>query len=341
MTTRIITRTTTRILAATLALLLAATVAATGARAETVRIARQFGISYLPLIVMQEAGLLEAEGKARGLDLRPEFATFTGGAPINDALISGNIDLAAGGVGPMLTIWAKTRSNLKVKGVAALNSMPIWLNTSNPAVRSIKDFTDQDRIALPAVKVSIQAVVLQMAAQQAFGPGQEHRLDPLTISMGHPDGITALLSDNSQITGHFTSAPYMYEEEASPRVHRVLDSFDVLGGPHTFNVVWAATRYHDAHPKVIEAFVAALDRAMALIRQKPEDAAATWIRVENARLSPEDTAAMIRRPENQWTTTPRRIMQFLAFMRETGAVNQQAESWKELFFPEIHHLEGS
>ncbi len=314
--------------------------AGTPAQAETVRIARQFGISYLPLILMQDAGLLEQEGRARGLDLQTEWTTFSGGPPINDALLSGNIDLAAGGVTTLLTLWGRTRTNLRVKGVAALGNMPIWLNTRNPAVHSVADLTEQDRIALPAVRLSIQAVVLQMAAVQAFGPGQANRLDALTVAMSHPDGQATLLAGGTEVTSHFTAAPYMYEELRSPRIHRVLSSYDVLGGPHSFNLVWATGRYHDAHPQVIAAFLAALDRAMATIRDQPLQAAAVWVRMEKARLTAEQVADMIGRPENEWTTTPRRVMDFLAFMRSTGAVTAGAETWRDLFFPEVHALDG-
>ena len=156
--------------------------------------------------------------------------------------------------------------------------------TNRAAVQSIKDFGPDDRIALPGVKVSVQAVVLQMAAQQAFGAGQQYRLDPLTVSMGHPDGETALLGGRSQVTAHFTAAPFMYEEAAEPQVHRVLNSYDVLGGPHTFNVVWATTRWHDAHPQVAAAFLAALARAERSIIDDPAAAAAVWVRVEKAKL---------------------------------------------------------
>ena len=320
------------------ALLLLAT--AGGAGAETIRIARQFGISYLPLILMQDQKLLEAEARARGVELAAEWVTFTGGPPINDALISGNIDLAAGGVGPMLTLWARTRSSLRVKGLAALGNMPIWLNTANPAVQGIRDFGEKDRIALPGVKVSIQAVVLQMAAQQAFGPGQQYKLDPLTVSMGHPDGQAAMMGGSTEITAHFTSAPFMYEELANARIRRVLNSYDVLGGPHTFNVVWTTQRWHDANPKLVAAFMAALDRAMAFIVANPAEAAATWVRVEKARLSPDQAAEMIRRPENEWTTAPKRTMAFMAFMADTGAIAQRAETWRDLFFPTVHGLDG-
>ncbi len=324
-----------------IAAMLACLLAAGSAHAEAVRIARQFGLSYLPLILMQDSKLLEQEGKARGLDLAPEWLTFTGGPPINDALISGNIDLAAGGVGPMLTLWGRTRANLKVKALGALGNMPVWLMTNRPGVTTIKDFGAQDRIALPGVKVSIQAVILQMAARQAFGPGEEYRLDKLTVSMGHPDGQTALMSGNSEVTGHFTSAPFMYEEAASPRIHRVLDSYDVLGGPHTFNLVWTTTGYYEGHPKAVEAFMAALDRAMAMIRANPLEAASAWVRVEKGRLTPEQAADMVRRPENEWTTAPRGIMRFARFMQETGALQAAPEDWRDVFFPTMHGSNGS
>jgi NitT/TauT family transport system substrate-binding protein len=323
------------------AMFIALLLAAGAARAQTVRIARQFGISYLPLIMMQDGKLLEQEGRARGLDLTPEFLVFTGGAPINDALISGSIDIASGGVGPMLTLWSRTRSNLKVKSIAALGNMPIWLMSNRAQVHSVADLTDRDRIALPSVKVSVQAVVLQMAARQAFGPGQEFRLDPLTVSMGHPDGMTALTSGNSEITGHFTSAPFMYEEEARPGIHRVLSSYDVLEGPHTFNLVWTTSRYHDANPKVIEAFMAALDRALTMIREQPLEAASVWIRAENAKLTPDAVAAMIRRPENEWTSVPTGIMRFAQFMSETGALGAKPADWRDVFFPEARRMNGS
>ena len=178
--------------------------------------------------------------------------------------------------------------------------MPIWLNTNNLAVRTIADFTGRDRIALPGVKMSIQAVVLQMVALQAFGPGQQNRLDPLTVSMGHPDGQAALLGSRTEITAQFTASPYMYAEAAAPQIHHVLNSYDVPGGPHTFNLVWATTRFHDGHPAVIAAFMAALDRAMAIINDKPADAAAAWVRATRWR-----SGTTARRSTMRYGTTSR------------------------------------
>ena len=245
--------------------------AANTANAEprVVRIATQYGISYLPLTIMAEKKLLEAEGKKLGLDLSTDWIRFTGGPPMNEALISGNLDFASGGVGPMVTIWARTQGNLKVKGICAINSMPLYLNSINPNVKTIKDFTEKDRIALPAVRVSMQAVILQMAAEKVFGKGQEHKLDPWTVSLSHPDGLAQMMSGKSEITGHFTSAPFMYTELADKRVHRVLNSYDVFGGPHTFNVVWATAKLYEGEPKIVQAFLSALRIAMKEINDDP------------------------------------------------------------------------
>jgi NitT/TauT family transport system substrate-binding protein len=326
-------------LAAVAAAAVALTAAAAGA--QTVRIAKQYGISYLPLTIMEANKLLEAHGKRLGLDIATEWVQFTGGTPMNEALISGNLDFASGGVGPLLTIWSRTRSNLGVKGVAALNAMPLWLNTINPNVKTIKDFTDKDRIALPGVRTSIQAITLQMAAEKVFGPGQQNRLDPLTVSMSHPDGLAAMMSGKSEVTGHFTSAPFMYEELKDPRVRKVLDSYEVLGGPHTFNVVWTTSKFRQENPKVIRAFLDALEEAMKQIAADPAAAAALWIKSESSKLAASEAERIIRLPENEWTMTPKKIMAYADFMSRTGILAAKPAGWQEVFFEEIRNLPGS
>ncbi|MBU6514174.1 MAG: ABC transporter substrate-binding protein, partial [Betaproteobacteria bacterium] len=156
--------------------------AAAHAEVSKIAVAREYGISYLPLMIMQDHHLIEKQAAARGVkDLKVEWIKFAGGNVMNEALLSGSLQFASGGVAPMVIAWARTRENYGIKGVAALNSMPLYLNTDNPDVKTIKDFSSKDKIGLPAVKVSIQAVTLQMAAEKAFGPGQEHKLDPLTV----------------------------------------------------------------------------------------------------------------------------------------------------------------
>src|SRR4051812_7792496 len=311
------------------------------AEVDTVRIAKQFGLGYLPLTMMEEQKLFEQQAKKQGLDIKVEWLRLSAGAPMNDAILSGNLDFASGGVGPLLTIWGKTQSNVMVKGVAALNSMPLYLVTTNPNIKTVKDFTEKDKIALPGVKTSIQAVTLQIAAEKAFGKGGEGKLDSYTISMSHPDALAAMLGGHSEINAHFGSAPFQEMELADPRVHKVLDSYDVLGGPHTLNTVWANSKFATANPKIMKAFLDALEESMARIKADPAAAAALWVKAENSKLPVADAEKIIRNPQNEWTTTPKKILTYLEYMNRAGIVTTKTDDWKDIFFPGIHGVPGS
>ncbi|MGQ9369398.1 ABC transporter substrate-binding protein [Azospirillum sp. ST 5-10] len=323
----------------------AAALATVPARAEVgeVAISQQFGVSYLPLMVMKNQKLLEKAAAKAGLgDITVNWVQLGGGAATNEALLSGNAHFVAGGVGPLITIWDKTKgSRLEIKGVASLNAMPLYLNTINPAIKSVKDFTDSDKIALPAVKVSIQAVTLQMAAEQAFGEGGENKLDRLTVSMKHPDGMTAMMSGKSEITAHFTSAPFMYQELDDKRVHKVISSYDVLGGPSTFNAVWATAKFRETNPKTYKAFLTALQDSVDLINKDRAKAAAIYVEEENSKLPVAFVEKILADPENEFTLQPKNVMKYVNFMYKIGSIRNKAADWSELFFDDIHGLSGS
>lgn len=318
--------------------------AGTNAVAEVseVGIAQQYGISYLPLMVMEEGKLLEKEAKAAGLgDIKVTWAKFAGGNVMNDALLAGDLQFASGGVGPFVTLWSKTKGNIGVKAVAAMNSMPLLLNTRNPAIKTIKDFTEKDKIALPAVKVSIQAITLQMAAEKAFGPGQQNKLDAFTVTQSHPDGMAALLSGSGQVNSHFTSPPFQYMELQNPGIRTVLNSYDVTGGPHTFNVVWASQKFVDANPKTYAAFVKAFEEAIATINKDKKAAAELYIRVAKSKDTVANVEKMLNDPNIEFTTTPKNMMAYVDFMSRIGIIKVKPASWKELFFPNAQSLPGS
>ncbi len=326
-----------------IALLVAAVLLSPALRAELaeIKVAQQYGISYLPLMLMEEQKLIEKHAKAAGIDVKVGWAKFAGGNVMNDALLSNSLQFASGGVGPLVTLWARTRGNLDVKAVSAINSMPLYLNTRNPNVRTIKDFTEKDRIALPAVKVSIQAVTLQMAAEKAFGEGQQGKLDALTVSLSHPDAQVALLSGASEITAHFSSPPFQYQQLEKPGIRTVLSSYDVLGGPATFNVVWTTSKFRNENPKLYDAFVKALDEAIAQINRDKKAAAEAYLRISKDKDTVADILAMLNDPAIVYTTTPQNVMKYVDFMAKVGAIKAKPDSWKDLFFPNIHAAAGS
>jgi len=326
-------------------LLIAALVAAASpvalAEMSEIRVAKQYGISYLPLMLMEDGKLIEKYAKANGVDVTVTWSTFAGGNVMNDALLSGSLQFASGGVGPLVILWSRTRGNLDVRGVAALNSMPLMLVSRNPNVQSVKDLTDKDRIGLPAVKISVQALALQMAAEQTFGPGQQNKLDSLTVTMAHPDAMQALLSGQSEVNAHFGSPPYQYQELAKPGMHVVLNNYDVMGGAVTFNVVWTTDKFRTENPRLYDAFVKALDEAQATINRDKRAAAEAYLRISRDKDTVENIARMMNDPQVVFTTTPQNVMKYADFMAKTGAIKVRPESWKDLFFPNVHGLPGS
>ncbi len=309
--------------------------------ADKIRIAEQFGIAFLPLHVIRDQQLIEKHGRALGQDIAVEWTKFSSGAAMNDALLSNSIDIGTAGIGPVLTIWDRTRGNANVKAIAALGSLPSFLVTRNPNVRSLKDFTKDDKIALPAAVVSVQARTLQIAAEKEFGVGKHTALDGITVSLAHPDATSALLSGSTEITAHFSNPPFQYQALRGEGVHRVLSSYDVLGGPATSNIVYTTTKFREENPKTYAAFLAALKEAVAWIANNKAAAAETYVRGEKSKLDLALIRSIVEDPDVRYTLAPERTFIFAEFLSRIGAVKVKPESWKDYFFPDIHDLPGS
>jgi NitT/TauT family transport system substrate-binding protein len=309
--------------------------AATGvAHAEgSIRIAEQYGVTYLLLNIAQEQKLIEKHGKRQGVDVKVEWTQLSGGAAINDALLSGAIDIAGAGVGPLLTIWDRTRDRQNVKGVAALGSFPYYLISNNPKVKSIADFTEKDKIALPAVTVSVQARILQMAVAKQWGEKEFNRLDKFTQTLPHPDAAKAIIAGGTEITGHFATPPFQEQELAqNPNARIVLSSYDVQGGPSSSTVLYATEKYRKENPKTYRAFVGALAEAADYAAKNPEGAADIYLRVNKSKVDRALLVKIFKSPESQFKTYPQNTFGLAQFMHRVGAIKNKPDTWKEYFF---------
>jgi NitT/TauT family transport system substrate-binding protein len=323
----------------------ALTLFATAAAAQTpeIRFARQFSMGYLQFNLMERHHLLEKHAKAAGIpEVKVTWATFNSPAAMNDALLSGSVDIVSGGVPGLLTIWARTHGTANaVKGVAAFSSQPILLNTRKPEIKGITDFTDKDKIAVPAVKISVQAMMLQMAAAKQWGQASFARLDPLTVGMSPPDATIALLSEASEITSVFSVPPFQYQQLEKPGIHTVLSSTEIFGGPHTFTVAWTSSQFRDKNPALYKALVAAFQEATDLLNQDVKPAAQFWIDDVKSKMTVEKVAEIASGKEVRWTMVPESTIKYAQFMHAVGSIKVMPASWRDLFFPELHGLSGS
>ena len=74
------------------------------------RIAKQYGLGYLTLMVMEDRKIVERLAKEAGMpDLKVTWATFRSSDVMNDALLSSSVDFVCLGITGLGTIWARTR----------------------------------------------------------------------------------------------------------------------------------------------------------------------------------------------------------------------------------------
>ncbi len=310
----------------------------------SVIIVSQHGLPYLPLMVMDTLKLVEKHAAKVGLaSLKPDYKTLGGTQSLIDALLSGQMNFGVTGVPGLATLWDKTAGTPnEVRALSAVQSMPFMLVTNRESIKTIKDFTDKDKIALPAVKVSSQAICLQMAAAKEWGFDQYARLDAFTITRPHPDAATSVISKATEVNSHYSVAPYYYYELATPGVHNVLKSYDTLGGPATNGVMLMAKKFRDANPKVTAAVFAALSEAEDFVNKNAGQAAEIYIKTTNEkRSSHEEMVKFISDPDNVWTTAPQQSMEFAQFMHKVGTMKRLPSSWQDMYMPESHDLKGS
>ena len=313
------------------------------AQVPEIRLAKQFSMGYLQLNVMEHRQLIEKHAKALGIpEVKVIWQTFNGPAAINDALLSGQIDIGSGGVPGLLVVWSKSKGTpQEIRGISALSSQPVLLNTRDPSIGTIKDFKPTDRIAVPAVKVSVQAILLQMEAAKVFGEKEFTKLDTQTVSMTPPDATVALLGGKSEITAVFSVPPFQQQQLEQPGIHTVLNSFDIMGGSSSFTVAWTTAKFRDSNPMLYKALIAALKEATDIINKDKAAAGQLWIEDSKSKLTPEMVGRIVAGPQVHWTLTPEHTMKFADFMAEVGTLKNKATSWKDYFFPEIYDLNGS
>lgn len=306
------------------------------------RIAKQFGVVYLLLNVIEDQKLVEKHGKSAGIDIAVEYVQLSGGSAVNDALLSGSIDVGGAGVGPLFTIWDRTRGRQGVKGVASLGNFPYYLVSNRPTVKSIADFTEADRIAVPAVGVSVQSRILQWASAKLWGDKDFAKLDKISVAIPHPEATAAIIKGGTEITGHFGNPPFQDQELAeNPNAHVVLNSYDVQGGPASSTVLYATERFYRDSPKTYAAFVDALDEAAQFVAANPEAAADIYIKASNSRIDRDLLLKVIRNPQVSFKIEPQNTLGLGQFMHRVGAIKTEPKALSDYFFDNSRTAAGS
>ncbi len=294
-----------------------------------IRLGYQFGTSYLPVEVMIEHRLIEK----RLPGVKVVRQQLGGGGALTEAVLAGTMDVVFMGLGPFFVGWGK---GIDWKIAAAMQDMPIGLNSAKPGATSLRDIGPEDRIALPGIN-SMQHVMLAMEVAKQLG--DPRALDHLLVPMPHPDGERALLA-GSEITFHYTAPPYLQRERQHPGIAKIVDSYETMGQKHTFNVMVVPARFKEENPDLYAALLEAYIEATEWVKANPGEAADLMIRLGD-RSDRDELIAQITDPDVVWTIEPHGLMKFATFMKEAGFLDRAPQDWKEVTWENLHHLSGN
>jgi NitT/TauT family transport system substrate-binding protein len=303
---------------------------------------QQRGLLYLPVDLMVSGGILQQEATKLGLgQVEATATTLNGPGPVIDAILSGAADYGTVALPSLLTLWEKTHGTPnEVKAVGTVSNGAMTLYTVNPNVKTIADFTEKDRIAVPTVRISFNAMMLQMAAEKLWN--DPHRLDHLTVGLGHPDAVTALSAgyDKAIITAHIAVQPYTDRGLKLPGAHVVADSRQVFGGPLTQITLIASKQTKEKNPALFKAVANALEQSIKVAGADKQAAAVLWKNTQKASESVDELVAQLNDPGFEFTAQPHRIAFFAAFLNRIGSMKAKLGDWRELFWETAHNQPG-
>lgn len=249
------------------ALLLAMAMVATGCSGKveedkSIIIAEQFGLAYAPIQIMKEKGFLDEA--LEGYDI--QWVQLGNTTAIREAMLADQLDVGFVGIPPFL-IGKDNGMDWKI--ISGLSSSPLGLVANDDQISSLEDILESDKIALPQPG-SIQHILLSMAAERELGKADY--FDEQLVSMKHPDGMSALLAGN-EVSMHYTSPPYLFEELKEEDNHLVIDGNECFGGDFTFIVGMCREDFYNQTAEY-EAFVQALEKSIDFMNENPEEALA-------------------------------------------------------------------
>ena len=302
----------------------------------------QRGLLYLPIDLMVSGGILQKEASKLGLGPIEATATaLSGPGPVLDAILSGAADYGTVALPSLLTIWEKTHGTAnEVKAIGTVSNGAMTLYTINPNVKTLADFTEQDRIAVPTVRLSFNSMMLQMAAEKLWN--DPHRLDHLTVALGHPDAVAALSAGygKASITAHIAVQPFTDRGLKIPGAHVITDSREVFGGPLTQITLVATKRTKEKNPTLFQAVANALEESIRTANADKRAAAIFWKDAQKAPDNVEDLLAQLNDPGFEFTSEPHRIAYFAAFLNRIGTMKTKVADWKELFWETAYHQQA-
>ena len=324
----------------TLALMAAAAAVPARAAETEVKIGIGFGLAFLPCYILDELKLVEKHAKAAGLEAKATYSRFSGTGPMQDAILSGAIDMGPLGISGVLLVREKARGTAQeMVAISGVSTLPLVLITNQPNIKKLADFKPSDRISMPSI-VSPQMYLLQMQAEKEFGRGQYDKMKPQVVSLPHPDSLNALLA-GTEVTAYFSPPPFTQIALKNQKISRVMSSTEIMG-PASFIIMGALKRYTDTNPKVPEVISKAMDEAAALIKNDAKQAAEIYLKREPQKLIDQaGIEAILKEYRDDYGSAVQGVQAYAELMGRLGQLKNPPKSWKEIVTPNIAGTQSS
>lgn len=272
---------------------------------ETITIAYQTGIAYAPLIIMEKNGMIENHYDG---ELEINWQILNGGNAINEGIISGDIDIGAMGVAPVIV---GIKAGIPYKICSGISSQPYDVMTNIEGIARLSDITKDIKISCVGLN-SMPHILLAMASKHELG--DSHALDENLVFMSNTDGMTALIS--GAVDCQMCISPFNFMEAKYENIHKIDVSNDVWPTGDTFIVAVSSSALHDDKPELYNAFCEALKEAVEYMETNQDETISILQNEYDA--SAEDIKEWLNDEKSGYDVNVKGIGKLGAFMSEEG-----------------------
>lgn len=219
-----------------------------------------------PIYIAKAAGFLKEIETAH--DVTFEFKSFSYGAPENQAMAAGEIQLASAGMGP--AIVASARLDAKLIAITVLDQTAILVQPDSDiaTVSGLKGKT----IAYPGKGSQQYPLLIKALADAGL------TVDDISLFKTKGSDVGTLLSAG-QVDAGVTWDPHVSGALATGAAKVLMTSGNILpikGDHYIGNGFYGRIDFLESYPEVTQAVVDALTRAEQLILNDPETAIDMW-----------------------------------------------------------------
>jgi ABC-type nitrate/sulfonate/bicarbonate transport system substrate-binding protein len=227
-----------------------------------------FGVqpSTQPIYIAREAGLLDPIEKKYNVQIT--FQSFAYGAPQNQALAAGAIELSSAGMGP--AIVAASRLPAQLLGISILEQTAIIVPIDSP-IKTVADLKGAN-IAFPGRGSQQYPLLLKALADNGLTESD------VTLFKTNGSNVPGLVGQGNVDAG-IVWDPHVSNALASGDARVLIKAEEILplkAGHYIGNGVYGRTDFIKANPELTEDILVAIIKAIQIVIDDPNRAIAMW-----------------------------------------------------------------